>query len=588
MKRILWISMVAALAFSATACGDDTPVSGIKSTNDGGASDGVASVDDGKISDTSAQDAGVVKTDTVGAPDTNTNQDSGAMEDAGSDVADAASGGSCKGRCFEFSLSYPCQCNEGCSANGNCCADYTEVCSVCTPKCDGKSCGSDGCDGTCGKCGDGETCDLKAGKCVKPACVPNCTETGAQCGDNGCNGSCGGCSAGLDCKGGKCVKKTTCAPTCSRDAECGSDGCNGTCGKCGDGKTCKAGKCVTPPCVPNCKKGAECGDDGCGGFCGKKSCGKDPQYKCLDTKCYCFPQCKGKVCGDDGCGGTCGKPCGDSAKCASDGSKCISTCVGSCDGKLCGTDGCGNVCGVKDCGSGSSCKQVGALRKCVADPTPDAGTTDAGTADAGSSGTADAGTTDTGAPDAGGTIKDAGAPDTSTTDTGTADAGGTTTKDAGAPDAGKTDAGTICVKTGAEICGDGKDNDCNGKTDAGDDFCLNKTVATVEFNITAGNHTFTLKVAGNEIPVTGAKKFTFKGKDGWAAWWIQAKKDTQVSAAVTNGKGELKILKDGPPAPVLPKFKGNPAWKPYPGKLKVSGGTNLLVLYLPSGGGTPN
>ena len=38
---------------------------------------------------------------------------------------------------------------------------------TCTPQCDGKKCGSNGCGGTCGTCKDGEKCDEKG------ACVPD-------------------------------------------------------------------------------------------------------------------------------------------------------------------------------------------------------------------------------------------------------------------------------------------------------------------------------------------------------------------------------------------------------------------------------
>ena len=58
---------------------------------------------------------------------------------------------------------------------------------ACTPSCAGKSCGNDGCGGSCGACpSDGGT---DAG--VADACVPSCA--GKTCGDDGCGGSCGTC-----------------------------------------------------------------------------------------------------------------------------------------------------------------------------------------------------------------------------------------------------------------------------------------------------------------------------------------------------------------------------------------------------------
>ncbi|MFT7625773.1 MAG: type II secretory pathway component PulC, partial [Myxococcota bacterium] len=38
----------------------------------------------------------------------------------------------------------------------------------CVPKCDGKVCGADGCEGTCGECGDGEKCNAE-GQCEQKA-----------------------------------------------------------------------------------------------------------------------------------------------------------------------------------------------------------------------------------------------------------------------------------------------------------------------------------------------------------------------------------------------------------------------------------
>ena len=80
----------------------------------------------------------------------------------------------------------------------------------CDPKCDGKECGSNGCNGNCGICGTGKICN-STGKCVdiKPnICNPkeNCRKEGRICGPDGCGGSCDpGCFAEV-CKEGKCIK----------------------------------------------------------------------------------------------------------------------------------------------------------------------------------------------------------------------------------------------------------------------------------------------------------------------------------------------------------------------------------------------
>ncbi|MEO7095512.1 MAG: hypothetical protein ABI175_19810 [Polyangiales bacterium] len=74
------------------------------------------------------------------------------------------------------------------------------------------------------------------------SCTPSCT--GKTCGDNGCGGSCGTCPFGKACDAtGACV--TTCTPACTGKT-CGPDGCGGSCGTCTAPATCSAaGTCVT-------------------------------------------------------------------------------------------------------------------------------------------------------------------------------------------------------------------------------------------------------------------------------------------------------------------------------------------------------
>ncbi len=105
---------------------------------------------------------------------------------------------------------------------------------ACVPACaGGKECGPDGCGGSCGQCGDTQTCDA-SGHCVGQ-CTPSCG--GAECGSDGCSGSCGTCGSGEMCSGGQCV----CEPQCA-DAGvprfCGDDACGGSCGTCGAGYVC--------------------------------------------------------------------------------------------------------------------------------------------------------------------------------------------------------------------------------------------------------------------------------------------------------------------------------------------------------------
>lgn len=81
---------------------------------------------------------------------------------------------------------------------------------ACTPKCDGKSCGDDGCGGSCGTCqAPKSVCYATEGTCNEPTMVSgSCTAKcdGKSCGDDGCGGTCGTCQAGNSCSvGGLCV-----------------------------------------------------------------------------------------------------------------------------------------------------------------------------------------------------------------------------------------------------------------------------------------------------------------------------------------------------------------------------------------------
>ncbi|MCB9740880.1 MAG: hypothetical protein H6747_16560 [Deltaproteobacteria bacterium] len=204
-----------------------------------------------------------------------------------------------------------------CTTNG--CNKQAGVCSPCKANCDGKTCGSDGCLGTCGSCDD--------------AALPYCAA-------------------------GTCVEKAACTPDCS-NKECGDDGCGGSCGACKNpAHACSAGVCAAPP------------DKSCLGICGYQAIGgcwcdagcKDRGDCCSDVfHCYCSPNCEGKTCGDDGCGGSCGNCTDQAAPHCADG-KCGTTCVPSCDGKNCGGDGCGGSCG--SCAAGNTCQEWG---KCVPD-----------------------------------------------------------------------------------------------------------------------------------------------------------------------------------------------------------------------------
>jgi len=249
----------------------------------------------------------------------------------------------------------------------------------CTPNCEGKECGPDGCGGSCGDCQGGGLCvsyhcvapypqsclgpqTPSAPSCPQDLSDIGCCDTGnrvvwcdqgklycADCPTNqqpelqtcGWQASagyydCGG--QGEDPSGQNPLQCGFCMPFCF-GKECGDDGCGGLCGTCQEGYTCNNGVCE---CVPKCQD-KECGDDGCGGTCPP---GCQEGQICVDWHC-CTPNCQDKQCGDNGCGGTCGE--------CQQGEVCIEgvCCAPKCEGKECGDDGCGGTCG--ECQQGEVC-----------------------------------------------------------------------------------------------------------------------------------------------------------------------------------------------------------------------------------------
>ncbi|NOZ87938.1 MAG: LamG domain-containing protein [Deltaproteobacteria bacterium] len=293
-----------------------------------------------------------------------------------------------------------CGCNQG--------QECTPLAGCCTPKCEGKDCGPDGCGGVCGKCEQGlcisgrcrsgPGCSVSSSPgcdgCACEECV--CSQIPECCTDSWgegcvaiCNLSCGGCGAIESCGDGACQPEKL--ETCS---SCPSD-CT-----CAPGQVCTSDSgCCTPDCT-----GKECGDDGCGGSCGKCN------GLCLDGACHVgagctssqdSPGCGGCACGpcvqflepgcmdsawDSGCAALCATRCGgcgdlpgcgdgkcspeDRETCANcakdcsceDGETCawFGCCTPDCKGRECGDDGCGGSCG--ECDIGSTCF-MGSCRK---------------------------------------------------------------------------------------------------------------------------------------------------------------------------------------------------------------------------------
>lgn len=266
--------------------------------------------------------------------------------------------------------------DDGCGGECGACGDSACVdglCDIgCVPQCDGRVCGDDGCGGACGACDGDQLCDAE-GACVAPppACgdgqcgggedCSTCAEDcGGCCGDGQCGAgeNCVSCAADCACPDGqRCAEErracvAECVPQCD-GRNCGDDGCGGDCGQCDGAQACEAGVCVDV-CQPDCA-GKVCGPDGCGGQCGECAAGS----QCDDGACQaiCQPDCVGKVCGPDGCGGQCGE-CAAGSEC--DDGACQAICQPRCDGLECGDDGCGGVCGV--CEGDETCHRGGACR----------------------------------------------------------------------------------------------------------------------------------------------------------------------------------------------------------------------------------
>ncbi|UJR84929.1 Hypothetical protein I5071_70080 [Sandaracinus amylolyticus] len=168
-----------------------------------------------------------------------------------------------------------------CSTEGAACAHRDDCCAVpgvrltceggvcsCLRRCDGRSCGPDGCGGTCGTCATGTMCDETTGAC-RAICTPSCA--GRECGSNGCGGTCGRCiGGGSDCSDGSCVE--VCRVTGSS--------CDGD-----------------PPC---CDPGARCQASALAS-CSNRCCRSAGRACASDDQC-CSNDCAGGVCSGYWCG----------------------------------------------------------------------------------------------------------------------------------------------------------------------------------------------------------------------------------------------------------------------------------------------
>ena len=147
----------------------------------------------------------------------------------------------------------------------------------CTPACVGKSCGDDGCGGSCGTCPDGDTCNAM-GACEGPSCVVNSD-----------------CVAGEVCQEGQCM-----AAPCDTDEDCPFE------------QLCQQGSCQVNPNV--CSGNVEGELQPFGGSCcyttsthpNNPNCiwtADDYTGDCMDS------QCETSICSGGSSGRYCSKGC---------------------------------------------------------------------------------------------------------------------------------------------------------------------------------------------------------------------------------------------------------------------------------------
>ena len=212
---------------------------------------------------------------------------------------------SCNGHCGGLAPA-GCACTAGCASEGTCCVDVG-VCG-CVADCNNKSCGDDGCGGSCGACGAGTVCT--SGQC----------QIVGGCDNAMCNGH-GQCNAA----GNACVCQTGYA-----GAFC--DACTG-------------GLVGYPTCVPPCADVTQCDD---ASACTLDVC--SPAAGCLHIAVSCDDgnQCTADLCNAaSGCSDlpAAATVCEDDDACTGTGSCNAGTCVGGAalncdDGNACSLDTC--------------------------------------------------------------------------------------------------------------------------------------------------------------------------------------------------------------------------------------------------------
>ncbi len=125
-------------------------------------------------------------------------------DDVGAGDADASVPGDADAGGPDADASEPCAPNEVPCADA--CCEQGERCfegACCSPDCDGRNCGSDGCGGVCGTCDADEECVSGICHCVHEELQRFCERSGFECGLVSGEDNCGAQRIGVDC--GECV-----------------------------------------------------------------------------------------------------------------------------------------------------------------------------------------------------------------------------------------------------------------------------------------------------------------------------------------------------------------------------------------------
>jgi hypothetical protein len=415
----------------------------------------------------------------------------------------------------------PCAKGKLCGGNADCATGFCGMGYLCADAAcgngvqDGTETGTD-CGGGCAAC-LGSACQkdtdcaagyCKGGLCDAPSCsdgVKNGMETGSDCGGGGCAQCPDGqpCMVNVNCLNGFCKEGFCATPSCTdgvlnqleSDVDCG-----GTCSPCAVGKHCSAtadcdkSKCqdgvctaVEASCDDGIKNGSETEVD-CGGGCNGCGYGKDCNVgadcasgQCADGKCGAPAECNdGDKNGDEtdeDCGGMCtpcpvGKYCLKHEDCMS-----IACVYGVCEKPTCEdqikNQGEFDV----DCGGTSPCEKCGDGKGCGAHADCESGRCENGTCTSCDDGKKNGDEVDV---DCGGSCNLCGLGQHCNS------------KDdcyTGGCEGGKccqVNACGICTDTPKEIC-NGKDDDCNGYIDDGEDMWQDQPLCPKQAGPCAGS-----------------------------------------------------------------------------------------------------